>query len=608
MTPLLLLSLLCPHAELDEPYRMEVVMEVARHKLLTPVFREQIAREVRDGLQSALGKLVRVRVTDKHPLLTEIREKGLDRVVAGHRARSNEQTHFVLVDFDGVQYDLRTRMHNGLTGLPSAATRSASTRDRAFVGRLAVLLIERDLGIQGTVMDEPDAGGQVRVRLRGGSLGEVSRWAKKGELFTVINVPGSGVGVPVPALYLQVMTPPEQGVCVCRVLRRYRTGSLKDKTAALLATRTGPLRLRLVQDTPQGPKPYPTSVRLEFRRYGFEGEEGAASITAMGRKDVDTSRLGKQGEFDRIAFITVMSGDTPLARIPVPVVDESVTVLSLPTLKEEDSGIVDRFRTLARNVLEANQVQSAMFEDINTLVRDPKQRGAAIKRTKETLGRLREDYERLRTERDAVQKELAKLDAKDRPPLAGINNTLDRIASGEKELLKYVTDLEKIEAEENDPKRKEWLVKRSEALTLVKKAEVEKAIALLQAGPAAYKTDEDKKLLEQLQQKWKPRDEGHRTARTFIYKTFATLSGKELLDRLGEAETALSTCITADDEYSPVKFREIALQHVTKLDAESKRLNPELNADDEAPSMIIREIFPKLRRLIEMAEATKGDK
>jgi hypothetical protein len=171
-----------------------------------------------------------------------------------------------------------------------------------------------------------------------------------------------------------------------------------------------------------------------------------------------------------------------------------------------------------------------------------------------------------------------------------------------------VTDLEKIEAEENDPKRKEWLVKRSEALTLVKKAEVEKAIALLQAGPAAYKTDEDKKLLEQLQQKWKPRDEGHRTARTFIYKTFATLSGKELLDRLGEAETALSTCITADDEYSPVKFREIALQHVTKLDAESKRLNPELNADDEAPSMIIREIFPKLRRLIEMAEATKGDK
>jgi hypothetical protein len=608
MTPLLLLSLLCPHAETDEPYRMEVVIEVARHKLLTPVFREQIAREVRDGLQSALGKLVRVRVTDKHALLPEIRDKGLDRVLASHRARSTEQTHFVLVEFDGVQYDLRTRMHNGLTGLPSAASRTGSTRDRAFVGRLAVLLIERDLGIQGTIIDEPDAGGQVRVRLRGGSLGEVARWVQKGELFTVVNVPGNGVGVPMPALYLQVMTPPEQGVCVCRVLRRYRTGSLKDKTAALLATRSGPLRLRLVQETPQGPRPYPTSVRLVLRRYGFEGEDGALSITATGRKDVDTLRFGKQGDFERVAFITVMSGETPLARIPVPVVDESVTVLSIPTQNEEESGAIDRFRTLVRNVLEASQVQSAMFEDINALVRDPKQRVAAIKRTKETLERLREDHERLRAERDAVEKELGKLPDKDRPSLAPINNTLNRIASGEKDLLAHVNNLEKIEAEENDPKRKEWLVKRSEALTLVKKAEVEKAIALLESGPPAYKTDEDKKLLEQLKEKWKPKDEAHQTARTFVYKTFATLSGKALSDRMGEAETALATCIAANDEYAPVKFREIALQHAAKLEAESKTLNPELNADDEQPAMLIREIFPKLRRLIELAEGPKAEK
>ncbi|MFQ3593274.1 MAG: hypothetical protein SNJ82_08820, partial [Gemmataceae bacterium] len=389
------------------------------------------------------------------------------------------------------------------------------------------------LGIQGTIVDEPDAGGQVRVRLRGGSLGDVSRWVRKGELFSVVNVPGNGVGVPVPALYLQVMVPPEQGVCVCRVLRRYRTSSIKGMTASLLTTRSGPLRLRLVQDTPQGPRPYPTSVRLLIRRYSFEGEEGALSITATGRKDVDTSRFGKQGEFDRVAFVSVMNGETPLARIPIPLVDESVTVVSLPTVNEEESGVLDRFRTLARNVLEASQVQNAMFEDINALVRDPKQRTAAIRRSRETLARLRDDYDRLRAERDAVEKELRKLPDRDRPSLAGINNTLDRIAAGEKDLLAHVSTLEKIEAEENDPKRKEWLVKRSEALTLIKKAEVEKAIALLDSGPEAYKSEEDKKLLAQLKEKWKPKDEAHRSARNFIYTTFATLKGKALLDRLG---------------------------------------------------------------------------
>ena len=608
MFSVLLINLVCGQAELVQPYRMEVVLEVARHKLLTPVFKEQVTREVRDGLQAALGKLVRVHVTDKHPLLPEIRDKGLDRVLASYRARSNEQTYFVVLDYDGTQYDLRTRMHNGLTGLPSAVSRSASTRDRAFVGRLAVLLIERDLGIQGTIVDAPDAGGQVRVRLRGGLLGEVSRWVQKGELFSVLNVPGNGIAVPLPALYLQVMVPPEQGVCVCRVLRRYRTGSIKGLTASLLTTRTGPLRLRLVQETPQGPKPYPTSVRLELRRYSFDGEEGALAITASGRKDVDTSRYGKQGEFERIAFVTVLSGETQLARIPVPVVDESVTVLSLPMLNEEESGILDRYRTLARNVLEASQVQNAMFEDINALVRDPKQRRAAIKRSRETLDRLREDYERLRSERDAVDQELRKLPDKDRPNLSGINNTLNRIVASEKELLAHISRLEQIEAEENDPKRKEWLVKRSEALGLIKKAEVEKAIAILEAGPAAYKTDEDKKLLEQLREKWKPKDEAHRSARRFLYTTFATLSGKALLDRLGEAETALNTCIAADDPYAPIKFRDVALQHIAKLDAELKTLNPAVNADDEQAEMLIREIFPKLRRLIDLAEAAQTEK
>jgi hypothetical protein len=608
MVCLLSLALLLPATELTEPYRVKIVISVARHKLLTDVFKQQIEREIGDGLQSALGKLARVRVTDKHDLLPNIRSQGLDRVLASHRARTPEQTHFVLIDFDGKQYDIRTRAHDGLTGLPAAATRTGFTRDRAFVGRLAVLLIERDLGINGTIVDEPDAGGQVRVRLRGGELGEVGRWVRKGEIFTVINVPPAGVGVLQPSLYLQVMTPPEQGVCVCRVLRRFRIGSIAGMTASLLTTRTGPLRLRLVQETPAGTRPFPSSVRLVFRRYGFEGEEGALAITATGRKDVDTARYKAQGEFEKIVFVSVMSGETTLARIPVPVVDESVTVLNIPAVNEEESGAIDRYRTLVRSVLEAGQVQSSMFEDINRLVRDPDKRSDAIRRTKETLNRLREDHVRLRQERDAVEKELAKIPAASRPDLTPISNRLNQIAAGEKDLLAHVANLERIEAEENDPKRKEWLVNKAEALALVKKAEVAKAIALLEAGDAMYKSAEDQKLIAELKAKWKPKDATHAAARTFIYSTFGGLTLRTLKDRLGEAETALNSVITAGDEYSPVKFREVALEHVRKLDAELKTLNPEVNGDDEEVALAIREMFPKLRRLIELAEsATKGE-
>ena len=39
------------------PYRLQVVLHFADHRLLTDVFRDRVERELRDGLQASFGDL-----------------------------------------------------------------------------------------------------------------------------------------------------------------------------------------------------------------------------------------------------------------------------------------------------------------------------------------------------------------------------------------------------------------------------------------------------------------------------------------------------------------------------------------------------------------------
>ncbi|MGL4552072.1 MAG: hypothetical protein ACRC33_12905 [Gemmataceae bacterium] len=604
MTALLALALLAPSTELREPYRVRIVVSVAKSRLLTDVFRQQIEREIRDGLQAALGALAKVGVAETHPLLADVKEKGLDRAVGGCRDRGPEQTHFVTVGFDGTHYDIQTRMHDGTTGLPSPVGRSDTTRDRAFVARLASLMLEKDLALTGTVLNEPEAGGQVKVEFRGGLLGDLSRWVKKDVLFSLARVPSSGPGAAQPFLYLQALAVPEGGVCPCRVLRRFAAVPMTGMKATLLGTRSGPLRLRLMQQGERGVVPLTNPVQLQIRRHGFEGEDGSLlRVTATRMRDVDTSspKYGQQGRFDRVAFVSVLNGDKVAARVPVTLVDEGVSVVVLPPVNEEEMGVQDRFRGLLRRVIDAELVQGGMFEDINRLTKDAAKRSAAIARVKETLARLREDHERLSKEREEVRAEIEKEKAK--LDLKPVDTRLDRLRSGEKDLLAHVSNLEKIDREENDPKRREWLIKKAEADGLVKQADVGEALAIYRSAPAEFQTDEHKKFVAALEAKWKPIDAEHAKARAFIYDRWGKMGTNGVRDNLPEAKKALQTCISAGDLYGPAKFRELTLKHVTRMDAELKALKPDVNADDEQPATVIKELFPELKKMVDEAEA-----
>src|SRR5262249_45167336 len=155
--------------ELRKPYRLQVVLHVAEHPLLTEVFREQVRRELGDGLQAALGELARVEVVTQHPRLADVLERGLGRSLDGWRERSDVKTHFVLLDRSGVHYEVRARQYDGTVGVPSPVVRHDRTRDRAFVAKAAAQLIQHDFGAVGTVRTEPKDG-VVEVELRGGGL------------------------------------------------------------------------------------------------------------------------------------------------------------------------------------------------------------------------------------------------------------------------------------------------------------------------------------------------------------------------------------------------------------------------------------------------------
>jgi hypothetical protein len=585
-----------------EPYQIRIVVDAEKNRLLTDVFRDQIKRELHDGVQAGLGALARVEATDKHPLLAKIRAEGLDRAFAGYTAASPERTCFVLIGFSGTHYQVQTRWYDGLTGLPSPVVRTGRTRDRAYVARAAAFLMERDIGLLGTIASEPDKTQQVRVDLKGGDLGvDLARWVKKGEVFQVLRADGPGPAQPVEGAYLQVVEPARDGSCLCRLFTRYRLARAAGLRAVLLGTRSAPLRLRVLQEKPGGGAgPLSTPVTLHLRKQGFEGEESTKLQTSPIRGQVNTARDGEKGVFDRLAFVSVLTGETLRARIPVPILDGRVTVLVVPATSEEGDLILANFRAFQRGVLEAVSVQNEQFRQINTLSRDPEKRAEALARVKTSLDRSRQDYTKLTAERDEVKNELGKLDAKDRPrplELEKIDERLALLKSGEGELQKHIALLEKIERDENDPAKKDWRIKIEGAKLLEKEAEIGKALDVYDKVPEEYRTKALNDHVAELKKRWAPKDEKHAEARRFIYEVWPGLDTPGLKERMEEAKKSFAACEAARDPYGPVKMRIALKQHFDRIEKELSELKPGVNAEDDKAAQAIKELAPELEKL-----------
>src|SRR5262245_30544004 len=107
------------------PYEVRVVVHFADHRALTPIFRDQLERDLRGELALALGDIAKVEITRQHPLLREVLDKGVQQALDGWQALSERTTCFVLIDYADGEYRVQIRQHDGMTGISSPAAQTA---------------------------------------------------------------------------------------------------------------------------------------------------------------------------------------------------------------------------------------------------------------------------------------------------------------------------------------------------------------------------------------------------------------------------------------------------------------------------------------------------
>jgi hypothetical protein len=597
--------------EADKPYHLRVVLGIAEHRLLTPVFQEQVERELGASLQAAFGDLAVVEVTRKHPRLKEVLRDGLGPVLDAWQDVEPVKTHFVLIDYNNGAYEIQTRQHDGLTGQASPVVRHVELpdADRQLVARTAALLVSEDFGIVGTFT--PKKGSEtVEVTLQGSSLGvPLDRWIKQDDVLIAVQIAAGGSGQRanrVPWTLLRVDRGPDNnGVCVCQVFYRTRESPLVMDRGILgyrclrLTASKAPLRVRLVQSNAKNLLAVPTQ-RIDVRRQGFRGEE---RTVLQGATDPDgffsTEKEGDKGQFEGVAFVSVMNGNTQMAKLPLPIVDDRLQTIPVNIGGDEALQLTVRRDRWLGQVYESVRILVSTFKELEKLLKDQK-RSEALRLAKEGLSGLQEDLTNYRRERDEMLKESA-----GGPPLnlGGGETALKQLDTGKERLRDLVGQLGEVVGKENDPKRRELQSKVTQAQLLEGEAEYGKALELYEQVLAEQDNKDLRDRYTKLKQEWQPRSEKHRQARDFIYNTWPALDALKLLGHLDEARDAFKVCEQVGDTLGPAKLLKAASEHAGKLQERVNALKVDESEDDRATAKIIAEVADGLTKLIKDVQA-----
>jgi hypothetical protein len=606
---LVVLLLLLPAAaqaqgERNEPYNLHIVVHVAENRLLTEVFRERIERELRDGFQAGLGDMGHVTVSHDHPRLPDVLARGLKLSLDSWTDRTDVKTHFVLIDYSGVHYEIQTRQYDGSIGRASPVVRHDRTRDRAFVAKAAALLIKQDFGILGTVLTDPEGQKEeVKVELRGGALGDLSRWVKEGEVFALAP-PGGGSLDSLKWSLLQVDKAPTEnardGLCLCRFFHRYRVGSIAGFRCIKLGTVRAPLRLRWLKVVPGSkapPKPLDGPLTVEVRHHGFTGEEANRLETLIKRGVLETVHDGEKGIFDNAAFVRVTSGiPDSQPQVPIALVDDQPIFIEVTMRKEEDALFSVQLSSWRSTVADSLYQQANLFKRLETLGAKAENRQDIIQEAERGLSSLRDSRARLIREKETIVKE-----AQDQNiPLKTQreDNQLAELASAEQALQRFIAEQKKIEDTENDPQRKKWLSEIQNAKLLEKELEYGKALEIYERiqkeGFADAELDAH---IKDLRKVWKAGDAELEEARGFIYRVWPTLDTSRLEEGISKAEEAFKKCKEAGDRISIQKLLKGTERHADRLAKELSELRPDIISDDVAPAKKLQKTSEKLLKL-----------
>jgi hypothetical protein len=598
--------------EIDKPYRLRVVLRIADNRLLTPVFRERLQRELQDSLQDALGDLAQVQIVHRHPLLKEIETRGLQAALDNYSALSDTKTHFVLIDFLNGRYELQTRQHDGFTGLPSPVVRRSSTADRQLVARLAALLIDQDFGLTGTLdMERIEMGktdSSVAVRLKGGGLGApLDHWLQKDQVFAVSQIPqggGSQRSIRMNWTLLQVLEEPHGAVCHCRLLSRWkeplpRAADVLGYRCLKLGTTRAPLRLRIVKDD-KLKTPIP-GVQVMIGPRSFEGTSGFEAATTK-----SDGLVRSQNPYENVAFVRIYDGPVPLARAPAVILD-GVTItcpVSLNPQLAEQGELLDRRKRWLLRLSARMEVAVYLTRDLNAMSAAGQSSESRLTRAQQGLGALQSAVSILSTERDALRaassgKPSQALDLKEGEA------RLQALQSRCADLERYIGLLQENITREKDPRRRQWQDMAAQADLLEREADFGKAIELYEKALELYRQIEKsgdnaelRRRLDGLKQAWATKSQAHAKARDFIYRVWPTQqTAAQMKAGLEEARRAFQVCKDAGDTLTPRKLLKTFVDHTARLDKEVDVLHPDQKEDDRKTLEIITALTDEFKEL-----------
>jgi hypothetical protein len=594
--------------EVRKPYSLTVVLKVAEHPLLTQVFKDQLARELGDILQDALGTgLVEVKVVREHPILDEIAKLGLQQALDNCKSEQPDKVHVVLIDYVLGNYEIQAGQYDGLTGLPSAVVRRTRLEDpagRQLVARTAAQFIEGDFGLVGTVVDNKSPN-KIGVLLRGSQLGvPLAGRVQKGEVFAVVQVNRLGGTQRVRDTLLQVVEPPDTtGRCVCRLLARHQedpASQLASQPGVLgyrcikLGTTRAPLRLRLINERGLGN----SGLQVEVGTSGFE------DATLKGSTARDGSFTCEE-RFSHVAFVVVRYGKVLVApRLPIPIIEDQVAVRTVvldPEINITAPLIAQRDRYV-RRLDDCIRVIHNLGESLHKRLNEKKYQ-EALDLAKESQGGLQRDQRDLEAERTALSVDVnrAKLDDAKKKNLLYDGGRMAHLESGIKNLKDFIESWEKRIKLEGEA------VERHKYVTLARaakeKAEFEEARNLYKD---ALKLGSEAQLLrefQELEEGWKVKTATHAAARKYIYETWANIAtAAKLAEQLPSVQKNFNECKIAEDKLTPRKIQVAGLRHIQVLEEQRARLRPDLQDERERLEQL-KTTAEGLKKLLEEVNA-----
>jgi hypothetical protein len=593
--------------ETDKPYQLQIVLRIADNRLLTPTFRETVARQLRDSLQADLGDLALVRIVHQHRLLKEIETRGLQAALDNYSDLSDTKTHFVLIDFVNGRYEIQTRQHDGFTGLSSPVVRRSSTADRQVVAHLAALLIDQDFGLAGTVdLERMEAGNteaKVDIQLKGGALGvPLDRWLKKDQVFAVSLIPPGPAphSIRMSWTLLQVAEEPHGARCRCRLLSRWddplprRAAGVLGYRCLKLGTTRAPLRLRVVKDDKL--KTPLSGVQVVIRTRGFTGTSGLDAEAVTTKID---GLVQSQQEYQNVAFVRIFEGQLTLARAPVEII-QGLTITCPVSVNPElvaQEELLDRRRRWLSLLADNLAIANYLTKELNHMAGESSERRLAraqegLKVLQTAIGDLTLQHDELRAASAGEATKTMPLDLKE-----GEERLKDLQDQGN-DLQQYIRQLQEIIDKEKDPRRRQWREMLAEANRREREAEFDKAIALYQQVLEKSGDIPDlRRHLDALKNAWAVKSEAHAKARDFIYHVWPKQQkAAQMKARLDEARNAFQVCKEAGDSLSPQMLLKTFAEHTRQLDQEVDALHPDQKEDDLKTTQTIIDLTKELKK------------